>query len=219
MITAKNIKCEYKNGDKIQVLFEDASFTINDGDFAIITGASGSGKSSLLKILSGTMKPTSGKVYWDDTELYILKEAELNNMRITESSFVYQDFMLINELKAYDNILLVQHLSKKIDNQLVQSIINDLAIQGLMDKYPKVLSGGEKQKVAIARALANNPKVLFCDEPTGSLDYKSTVQIMDILFKLNKEQGITIVLVTHEQENLKYGNKFIRFENGELKCV
>lgn len=219
MITAKNIKCEYKNGDKIQVLFEDASFTINDGDFAIITGASGSGKSSLLKILSGTMKPTSGKVYWDDTELYSLKEAELNNMRITESSFVYQDFMLINELKAYDNILLVQHLSKKIDNQLVQSIINDLAIQGLMDKYPKVLSGGEKQKVAIARALANNPKVLFCDEPTGSLDYKSTVQIMDILFKLNKEQGITIVLVTHEQENLKYGNKFIRFENGELKCV
>lgn len=219
MITAKNIKCEYKNGDKIQVLFEDASFTINDGDFAIITGASGSGKSSLLKILSGTMKPTSGKVYWDDTELYSLKEAELNNMRITESSFVYQDFMLINELKAYDNILLVQHLSKKIDNQLVQSIINDLAIQGLMDKYPKVLSGGEKQKVAIARALANNPKVLFCDEPTGSLDYKSTVQIMDILFKLNKEQGITIILVTHEQENLKYGNKFIRFENGELKCV
>lgn len=219
MITAKNIKCEYKNGDKIQVLFEDASFTINDGDFAIITGASGSGKSSLLKILSGTMKPTSGKVYWDDTELYSLKEAELNNMRITESSFVYQDFMLINELKAYDNILLVQHLSKKIDNQLVQSIINDLAIQGLIDKYPKVLSGGEKQKVAIARALANNPKVLFCDEPTGSLDYKSTVQIMDILFKLNKEQGITIVLVTHEQENLKYGNKFIRFENGELKCV
>lgn len=219
MITAKNIKCEYKNGDKIQVLFEDASFTINDGDFAIITGASGSGKSSLLKILSGTMKPTSGKVYWDDTELYSLKEAELNNMRITESSFVYQDFMLINELKAYDNILLVQHLSKKIDNQLVQSIINDLAIQGLMDKYPKVLSGGEKQKVAIARALANNPKVLFCDEPTGSLDYKSTVQIMDILYKLNKEQGITIILVTHEQENLKYGNKFIRFENGELKCV
>ena len=219
MITAKNIKCEYKNGDKIQVLFEDASFTINDGDFAIITGASGSGKSSLLKILSGTMKPTSGKVYWDDTELYSLKEAELNNMRITESSFVYQDFMLINELKAYDNILLVQHLSKKIDNQLVQSIINDLAIQGLMDKYPKVLSGGEKQKVAIARALANNPKVLFCDEPTGSLDYKSTIQIMDILFKLNKEQGITIILVTHEQENLKYGNKFIRFENGELKCV
>lgn len=219
MITAKNIKCEYKNGNKIQVLFEDASFTINDGDFAIITGASGSGKSSLLKILSGTMKPTSGKVYWDDTELYSLKEAELNNMRITESSFVYQDFMLINEIKAYDNILLVQHLSKKIDNQLVQSIINDLAIQGLMDKYPKVLSGGEKQKVAIARALANNPKVLFCDEPTGSLDYKSTVQIMDILFKLNKEQGITIILVTHEQENLKYGNKFIRFENGELKCV
>ena len=219
MITAKNIKCEYKNGDKIQVLFEDSSFTINDGDFAIITGASGSGKSSLLKILSGTMKPTSGNVYWNDTELYSLKEAELNNMRITESSFVYQDFMLINELKAYDNILLVQHLSKKIDNQLVQSIINDLAIQGLMDKYPKVLSGGEKQKVAIARALANNPKVLFCDEPTGSLDYKSTVQIMDILFKLNKEQGITIVLVTHEQENLKYGNKFIRFENGELKCV
>ena len=219
MITAKNIKCEYKNGDKIQVLFEDASFTINDGEFAIITGASGSGKSSLLKILSGTMKPISGKVYWDDTELYSLKEAELNNMRITESSFVYQDFMLIDELKAYDNILLVQHLSKKIDNQLVQSIINDLAIQDLMDKYPKVLSGGEKQKVAIARALANNPKVLFCDEPTGSLDYKSTVQIMDILFKLNKEQGITIVLVTHEQENLKYGNKFIRFENGELKCV
>ena len=115
--------------------------------------------------------------------------------------------------------MLSLHLSKKIDNQLVQSIINDLAIQDLMDKYPKVLSGGEKQKVAIARALANNPKVLFCDEPTGSLDYKSTVQIMDILFKLNKEQGITIILVTHEQENLKYGNKFIRFENGELKCV
>jgi len=218
MIKVENITCKYKNGTNIQTLFEQESFEINQKDFIIISGPSGSGKSSLLKIVSGMLKPNEGKVYWQDKDIYSLTNQNLSKVRLEESGFIYQDFMLIDELTVLDNIKLVQHLSKKINNELIEELIKKLSLEKLLTKYPPVLSGGEKQRVAIARALANNPKVLFCDEPTGALDFIATKEIMDLLQKINQENNVTIILVTHEQENLKYATRIIKFDNGKLKC-
>ena len=195
MIQTKDLSCVYDNGEEKQIIFQKQNIKINDGDFVIITGASGSGKSSLLKILSGLQKPTSGTVFWNNEDLYNLPDTKLSHLRLKESGFVYQDFMLIEELNGYDNIALVQNLINDINRNAINEIIKKLKIESLMKKYPKVLSGGEKQKISIARALANMPKIIFCDEPTGSLDYKSSKEIMDLLAFLNKEYSITIVLV------------------------
>lgn len=218
MIKVNNITCKYKNGSNIQTILEDVSFEIKDGEFVIITGTSGSGKTTLLKILSGIQKPDNGSVYWDDVNIYELSNSSLSNLRLKDSGFVYQDFMLIDELNVYDNLILSQRLLKVKDNDRVNDVIEELSIKHLLKKYPTVLSGGEKQRVAIARALINNPKILFCDEPTGSLDFKATLEIMELLSKLNKEYNITIILVTHEMENLKYASRIIKYNNGVLEC-
>lgn len=218
MIKVNNITCKYKNGSNIQIILEDVSFEIKDGEFVIITGTSGSGKTTLLKILSGIQKPDNGSVYWDDVNIYELSNSSLSNLRLKDSGFVYQDFMLIDELNVYDNLILSQRLLKVKDNYRVDDVIEELSIKYLLKKYPTVLSGGEKQRVAIARALINNPKILFCDEPTGSLDFKATLEIMELLSKLNKEYNITIILVTHEMENLKYASRIIKYNNGVLEC-
>lgn len=218
MIKANNITCKYINGSDVQTILEDVSFEIKDKEFVIITGTSGSGKTTLLKILSGIKEPDSGSIYWNDTNIYELSNKKLSDLRLRESGFIYQDFMLIDELNVYDNLILSQKLLNLKDDKKVNSIIELLSLEFLLKKYPPVLSGGEKQRVAIARALINNPKILFCDEPTGSLDYKATIEIMELLLKLNKEHNITIILVTHEQENLKYATRIIKYNNGVLEC-
>ena len=218
MIKVNNITCKYKNGSFVQTILENVSFEIKDGEFIIITGTSGSGKTTLLKILSGIKKPDNGSIYWDETNIYELSNNSLSNLRLKDSGFVYQDFMLIDELNVYDNLILSQRLIKIKDNDRVNEVIKMLSIEHLLKKYPSFLSGGEKQKVAIARALINNPKILFCDEPTGSLDFKATLEIMELLSKLNKEYNITVILVTHEMENLKYASRIIKYNNGVLEC-
>ncbi|MBE6131686.1 MAG: ABC transporter ATP-binding protein [Erysipelotrichaceae bacterium] len=218
MIKVNNITCKYKNGSNIQIILEDVSFEIKDGEFVIITGTSGSGKTTLLKILSGIQKPDNGSVYWDDINIYELSNSSLSNLRLKDSGFIYQDFMLIDELNVYDNLILSQRLLKIKDEKRVNDVIEMLSINHLLKKYPSVLSGGEKQRVAIARALINKPKILFCDEPTGSLDFKATLEIMELLSKLNKKYNITVILVTHEQENLKYATRIIKYNNGVLEC-
>lgn len=219
MLSVRSLKKEFRNGQINQVLFENVSFQIDKGEFVIITGPSGSGKSTLLKILSGFLRPTCGEVLFHHTNIFDLNKKELSNYRLYKTGFVYQDFMLIDELNVYDNIILPQKIAHINDEQYVQKIIKMLEIESLLKKYPPVLSGGEKQKVAIARALVNKPEILFCDEPTGSLDYKMTIKIMDILRKMNEKLNVTIVLVTHELELLNYANKLLRYENGKIVCV
>lgn len=218
MIQVRNLKQEFQNGENNQVLFENVNFQIEKGEFVILTGPSGSGKSTLLKILNGVLKPTSGDVLCNGKEIYQLNKKELEMYRLKHTGFIYQDFMLIEELNAYDNIILLQEMIGHRNREYVEKLIHVLEIESLLKKYPKVLSGGEKQKVAIARALVNQPDIIFCDEPTGSLDYKMTIQIMDILKKMNEELHVTILLVTHELELLQYAHRFFIYENGKIRC-
>ena len=154
----------------------------------------------------------------DNIDIYSQKASHISELRLEKSGFVYQDFMLIDELNVYDNIILPKRLLKDKNDVNVLRIINDLKLNNLLKKYPTVLSGGEKQRVAIARSLVNKPKILFCDEPTGSLDYQTTKEIMDLLAHINKEYQITIVMVTHELENLAYASRIIKYSNGTLIC-
>ena len=218
MIKAKDISYEYNNGSNKQVILSKESFEIKKGDFVVITGPSGSGKTTLLKILSGILQPLEGKIYWEENDIYILNKNKLSDLRLRKTGFVYQDFMLIDELNVYDNIILPQKLLNKDNKPIIDKIINDVKIKHLLKKYPKQLSGGEKQRVAIARSLVNDPEILFCDEPTGQLDYIATKEIMELLKKLNEDYNLTVVLVTHEIENLKYVNRQIAYHNGKLEC-
>lgn len=218
MLVVRNLKNEFKNGETKQVLFENVNFQIQKGEFVIITGPSGSGKSTLLKNLSGFLKPTEGEVLFHNKDIYKLNKKNLSEYRLNKTGFIYQDFMLIDELNVYDNIILPQEIANIGDKEYVREIIKILEIEPLLKKYPHVLSGGEKQRVAIARSLVNKPEIVFCDEPTGSLDYKMTIKIMDILKRMNEQLNVTIILVTHELELLTYANKLIRYENGKIKC-
>lgn len=218
MIKAKDISYEYNNGSNKQVILSKESFEIKKGDFVAITGPSGSGKTTLLKILSGILQPLEGKIYWEENDIYTLNKNKLSDLRLRKTGFVYQDFMLIDELNVYDNIILPQKLLNKDNKPIIDKIINDVKINHLLKKYPKQLSGGEKQRVAIARSLVNDPEILFCDEPTGQLDYIATKEIMELLKKLNEDYNLTVVLVTHEIENLKYVNRQIAYHNGKLEC-
>ena len=137
MIKANNITCKYINGSDVQTILEDVSFEIKDKEFVIITGTSGSGKTTLLKILSGIKEPDSGSIYWNDTNIYELSNKKLSDLRLRESGFIYQDFMLIDELNVYDNLILSQKLLNLKDDKKVNSIIELLSLEFLLKKYPQ----------------------------------------------------------------------------------
>lgn len=216
IISAKNISKTFNN--EIWVL-KDVSVDIQKGDFVSIVGASGSGKSTLLTILGGMDLPTKGNVYLDGTDITAMKEANLAKLRRTKIGFVFQFFNLAPYLTVEENILLPIILNggkKKDVNERLDYLLDYLGIGDYRTKMPSKISGGEQQRVAIARGLIFEPKVIFLDEPTGNLDSEASKSIMNLLTKINQEMGTTIVQVTHSNTNAKYGNKKIKILDGKI---
>ena len=215
MLIAKNVKKSYNNRE----ILKGIDLTVGDGEFLSLMGESGSGKSTLLSILSGNLCPDEGTVTLDGFEISSATEKELAKFRQTSLGFVYQSLNLVSTLSAEDNILLPLYLAKAdIDEgrEYMRTLADRLGISHLISMMPQNLSGGERQRVAIARALIHHPKIIMMDEPTGSLDSKSTKEVLELISEIHKDMGISIIQVTHSSEAAGYADRIVCVKDGEV---
>ncbi|MBO5294078.1 MAG: ABC transporter ATP-binding protein [Clostridia bacterium] len=215
MLTATQLYHSY--GD--QVILSGVDLTVQKGELLSIMGESGSGKSTLLSILAGNLRPDRGSVLLDGKEISSMGERELAALRRTSLGFVYQSLNLIPTLNARDNILLPLLLDRKDlsrGKEKMQELADYLRIGHLLTAFPNTMSGGERQRVAIARAMVHDPLVLMLDEPTGSLDSRSTREVMELLRELNQSRGVTVVQVTHSADAAAYGTRTVTLHDGRL---
>ena len=219
MIKAEKLKKEFRVNGNVFKILEDIDIEINDGEFIAIMGPSGAGKSTLLNILSTIERPTSGSVKYDGKEVFNMKNKEISKFRKDNIGFIFQDYNLIDSMSIEDNIALPMVISgenyKKIEKE-VEKYAGFFNLNPQLKKYPIELSGGQKQKVAAARALISDPKVIFADEPTGALDSKSSVELLNCFKKMNDELGKTIVMVTHDSFAASYAKKVLFIKDGKI---
>lgn len=209
----------YKLGDVDVPAINGISLAIKKGEFVAIMGASGSGKSTLMNILGCLDTPSKGKYYLEGVEVSRLSKNELAEIRNKKLGFVFQSFNLLSRTTVLENIelpLIYSRKLTKIDTDRTHQIIRTLGLEGFQKHYPNQLSGGQQQRVAIARAIINNPSLLLADEPTGNLDSVTSLDVMNALQKLNLEMGITIVLVTHENDIAKFARRIITLKDGKV---
>ena len=212
MITAKNIKKKYND----QEVLRGIDLKIDKNEFVVILGASGSGKSTLLNILSGLEKSDSGEVVYDNESISDYSEKQLTKFRKDKIGFVFQQYYLLNNLTVEQNVKVGANLA---DNKEYVDIIKDLGLEDKLSKYPNELSGGEQQRVSIARALAKKPTVLFLDEPTGALDEETGRKILEYLLKLKDKSHFTIIMVTHNENIAELANKIIHVGSGRVTSI
>ena len=214
MIDAKNINVKF---GKRQIL-KDLNFKVNKGEYISIIGKSGAGKSTLLNVISTLEKEYSGNVFYQNKDIRDYNDVEISKLRNKKIGFIFQNFNLLEDFTVIENIMLPGRLTKIDEMELKKKaleLINKFELDLTINQYPNELSGGEKQRVAIARALINKPKIIFADEPTGNLDSRMSIEISNILSKLNQE-GQTIVMVTHNEELAKSSNKILELNDGML---
>lgn len=210
MITVSNIKKFY--GKKNEVL-KGFDLQITDGDFTVILGASGSGKSTFLNCISGLERVDDGSIKYDDVDITQLSDAQLTKFRRENIGFIFQQYYLLPNMTVEKNIRMGADLA---GNQDYKEIIKAVGLEDKVNQYPSELSGGEQQRVSIARALAKKPKILFLDEPTGALDEETGRQVLDYICKLHKEYGFTIVMVTHNQNIAEMANTVVKMNSGRI---
>ena len=212
MITAKNIKKKYND----QEVLRGIDLKIDKNEFVVILGASGSGKSTLLNILSGLEKSDSGEVIYDNESISDYSEKQLTKFRKDKIGFVFQQYYLLNNLTVEQNVKLGANLA---NNKEYVDIIKELGLEDKLSKYPNELSGGEQQRVSIARALAKKPTVLFLDEPTGALDEETGRKILEYLLKLKDNSYFTMIMVTHNENIAELSNKIIHVGSGRVTSI
>ena len=215
MIKTVDLSRTYGKGEGQVKALDGVSLTVRDGEMVAIIGKSGSGKSTLLNLLGGLDKPTAGKVFYNDREISAMKDKELAEFRLKNIGFVFQFFDLIPELTAEENVLLPSRLAKN-KKAGAEEIYSALDIADRIKHYPSELSGGQQQRAAIARALINSPDVLLCDEPTGNLDVHSGEEVMALLKRLTKEQGKTVIIVTHDRSIAESCGRIIEISDGRI---
>ncbi len=220
ILEVSNIKKIYTTrfgANKVQAL-SDVSFSVEKGEYVAIMGESGSGKTTLLNILAALDRPTSGSVRLDGHELSQIRESKIAEFRRDNLGFVFQDFNLLDTFTLKDNIMLPLVLAGKQYGEMrarLTPIVQKLGIEGLMGKYPYEVSGGQKQRAAVARALITHPKLILADEPTGALDSKSTDELLELFGKINQE-GQTILMVTHSVKAASHANRVLFIKDGEV---
>ncbi|MCR1850926.1 ABC transporter ATP-binding protein [Paraclostridium sordellii] len=212
-----DLKKIYGKGDSEVRAIDGVDLEIQPHKFTAIIGQSGSGKSTLLHCMAGLDKPTSGKVFMDDLDLYTLNDDKLSKIRSEEFGFIFQSYNLIPVINIYDNIILPISLSgKKVDKKYIEDLTLKLGLKSQIKKFPNELSGGQQQRVAIARALANKPSIIFADEPTGNLDSKTTKEVMDLLKFCVDEYKQTLVMITHNDEIAESADNIITISDGKI---
>ena len=210
-IEFKNVKKIYKMGEVNIEALSGVDFTVDKGEFVVVAGASGAGKSTILNILGGMDSPTSGEIIVDNNKINKYSNKELITYRRYDIGFVFQFYNLVQNLTAHENVELATQICK---NPLdVNQVMDAVGLGNRKNNFPAQLSGGEQQRVAIARALAKNPKILLCDEPTGSLNKTLANDLMELIINIHKKAKNTLIVVSHDETMAKYFDEVVRFEN------
>lgn len=217
ILDVHNLTKSYNNGPQKLTVLEEVSFSIEKGATFSIVGPSGSGKTTLLGLCAGLDHPSSGFVTLDGHELYKLNEDERAAVRNRHVGFIFQNFQLIPTLTALENVMVPMELqgAKGVKNQALD-LLDKVGLADRHHHYPSQLSGGEQQRVSLARAFSNNPGILFADEPTGNLDEETSEKVVNLIFDLNKEAGTTLVMVTHNLELAQRTQRVIRLKGGKI---
>ncbi|MBQ6812284.1 MAG: ABC transporter ATP-binding protein [Agathobacter sp.] len=213
-IEFNNISKEYVTGENVIKALDEASFVVEKGELAVVLGSSGAGKTTALNILGGMDTATSGKIVVDGNDVTNYSNQQLVGYRRTDIGFVFQFYNLVPNLTALENVELAVQVCK--DALDAADTLKKVGLGERMDNFPAQLSGGEQQRVSIARALAKNPKLLLCDEPTGALDYNTGKQILQLLQDTCRKEGITVVLITHNSAIAPMADRLIRFKSGKV---
>lgn len=216
MIEAKELTKFYGTGESRFQVLKNISLNIKDGDFTVILGTSGSGKSTLLNVISGLERPESGTVVYDGSDITALSDSRLTEFRKKYIGFIFQQYYLLPDMDVSQNVKMGADLAANKD---YVEIIDAVGLGSRLHKYPSELSGGEQQRVSVARALAKKPKVLFLDEPTGALDEETGRQVLDYICSLQKEYGFTIVMVTHNLNIAEMADTVIKMNSGKISEI
>ncbi|NLZ33381.1 MAG: ABC transporter ATP-binding protein [Clostridiales bacterium] len=217
IVRVENLSKQYGTGETAVKALNNVSFSVNKGEFVAIVGASGSGKSTLLHLLGGVDRPTSGKVFIDNTDIYSLNETQLAIFRRRQIGLIYQFYNLIPVLNVEENITLPLLLDgHNVDKKQFNKIIKILGLENRLKHLPNQLSGGQQQRVSIGRALISNPAIILADEPTGNLDSKNSNEIIELLKMFNKTFGQTLIMITHDERIALQADRIITIEDGEI---
>lgn len=216
-IQFKDVKKTYKMGEVEINALNGVNFSVENGEFVVVAGASGAGKSTILNILGGMDQVTTGEVLVDGNEISRYSQKELITYRRYDIGFVFQFYNLVQNLTAIENVELATQISKNPLN--TNEVLEAVGLGHRMGNFPAQMSGGEQQRVAIARALAKNPKLLLCDEPTGALDYNTGKAILKLLQDTCKETGMTVIIITHNLALAPMGDKVIHVKNGQISKI
>lgn len=213
MIEVTNVEKSYGKGENRNQVLRGISLKLTEGDFTVVLGASGSGKSTLLNVVSGLERPDRGSVRYETSDIVDLSDKELTKFRRDNIGFIFQQYYLLPNMTVRQNVRMGADLA---DNPEYEEIIKAVGLENKMKKYPGELSGGEQQRVSVARALAKKPRILFLDEPTGALDEETGRQVLDYICRLHRELGFTMVMVTHNQNIAEMADNVIRMNSGRI---
>ena len=219
ILSVEKVTKTFGKGNSLTKAVDNLSFSVEKGEFLAIMGASGSGKSTTLNLISTIDRPTSGQILVDGTDITKLKGEKLNRFRRESLGFIFQDFNLLDNLTAYENIALalsIQNVKASEIDERVKAVAKNLDIESILRKFPYQLSGGQKQRVASARAIITNPKLVLADEPTGALDSKSSKLLLERFDYLNQELQATILMVTHDAFSASFASRIVFIKDGQI---
>lgn len=214
-LSLSNVKKEYLSGSVTVSALEDVSFDLNEGEFVVILGASGAGKTTLLNLLGGMDKVTDGQIELDGKNITSYNKRELTLYRRYDIGFVFQFYNLVQNLTALENVELATQICK--DPKEPKTVLEQVGLQDRINNFPSQLSGGEQQRVSIARAIAKNPKLLLCDEPTGALDYKTGKEVLKLLQDMARKNNMTVIIITHNQAITPMADRIIKMKSGQIE--
>ena len=214
ILSSRNLSKSYQMGEVEVKALVDTTFQVEEGEFVVILGPSGSGKSTLLNLIGGMDTPTRGQVFLRDEEITAYNERELTAYRRNKVGFVFQFYNIMANLTARENVELATEISQ---NPLdIDQVVEAVDLSQRQDHFPSQLSGGEQQRVSIARAVAKNPEILLCDEPTGALDYNTGISILSLLKRVNREMGKTLLVITHNGDIARIADRVIKMRSGQI---